>query len=526
MASMVRAKISPALEAEPAVELKPGSTPRTQIYLGFWGRLWQESDQHKLTAAAVIDRLTGVEWRAGPLVQASYYYDNGWYSNSTAPTLSTGTVTGALQKLIGRGVAPEPDPQAWGPAAFMVLALDESIGLGGGDTFVGPHFGAFRTLLGNQFCYGIADQSREDGANVDRLSARLAALVDAMVAGSWPADGQTILPELAMADVRFRSRPSIGARNPATPFPSLFVEERVPRFRIAPEELQAWLAGQAWPSAIEEVPGIGAIFEQAAVAVEAKVMRRATRPAPASPEELRNFSSPNARVTIAERFIALRNKIGEDHPDAALLEQILAGVSEEEFARMRAAYHGNGAANFLDIVYWSYHKLNLARSFGLDTAPAMSIWDIGCGGGHFARICKYFGHNVVGTDQEHQVYGDIGAALEVERTIDLIIADKPTTDFGCKFDLITAMAVEFNHHFPRSKPPRYWTLDQWRYLLNDLMARQLKYPARIYLDLNCEHRDGKGVYNLELLRLCAANGAHSDERRGIIDWRLDAPTQV
>jgi SAM-dependent methyltransferase len=223
----------------------------------------------------------------------------------------------------------------------------------------------------------------------------------------------------------------------------------------------------------------------------------------------------------------MESALGENDPDVALVKAILADVSEPAFARLRALYCGRGAFKFADVVFWTHHKLRRARTLGLDAAAPRSIWDIGCGGGHFSRVCQHFGHRVLGTDIDSPVYGDIAAALGVERTIDAIVADRPTTDFRRKFDLITAIAVEFNHLHPQTRDnPRYWSLDHWRFLLNDLIDRQLNFPGRIHVVLNCEMRGGEAVHNVELMRLCARHGADANERRGIIDWKLEGPVTL
>lgn len=66
----------------------------------------------------------------------------------------------------------------------------------------------------------------------------------------------------------------------------------------------------------------------------------------------------------------------------------------------------------------------------------------------------------------------------------------------------------------------YWTLDQWRQLLDDLAARATKRPGRVWMRLNCEERQGGPAYNPELIDLVEARGASVDRGRGVIDWRL------
>lgn len=239
-----------------------------------------------------------------------------------------------------------------------------------------------------------------------------------------------------------------------------------------------------------------------------------------------DFRSVDPLATISQRLEAMELALGANHPDVATVKDILSGVSEAEFARLRAPWQGKSvgqsAAKFADVVYWTHHKLLLARRLGLDVGPPRSIWDIGCGGGHFLRVCEHFGHRVIGTDIENPIYRAIAAGLGVTRTINAIMPGEPTTDFGRKFDLVTAVAVEFNHLHPQTREnPRFWTIDHWKYLLDDIVSRKINFPARIYIKLNCELRDGKLEHNSDLLALCKGLGAEADERSGIIDWRLN-----
>jgi hypothetical protein len=52
------------------------------------------------------------------------------------------------------------------------------------------------------------------------------------------------------------------------------------------------------------------------------------------------------------------------------------------------------------------------------------------------------------------------------------------------------------------------------------------FPGQIYLELNYANRNGKAAFDVDLLRLCARHGADVLERRGIVQWQLDAPVAL
>jgi hypothetical protein len=92
-----------------------------------------------------------------------------------------------------------------------------------------------------------------------------------------------------------------------------------------------------------------------------------------------------------------------------------------------------------------------------------------------------------------------------------------------RFDLIAANAIEFNVFtdfttFPAAT--RYWTLEEWKYLLAYLLKNNLKSPGRVCFELNYE-RDATGShFNAPLMEFLAAHGAEVDFDRGRIDWRV------
>src|SRR6266404_5919080 len=233
---------------------------------------------------------------------------------------------------------------------------------------------------------------------------------------------------------------------------------------------------------------------------------------------------PDPRQALSCQYSALAEYAGTQDSPATLVKRVLEGISDVQIAGLQERYKAEldefeaaGEFKYLDLPYWTYFKLRLARELGLDKAPSLSILDLGAGAGHFARICNHFGHSITSLDVEVRVYEDIARLLNVQRTIIRIEPEMPLPNFDRKFDLITAIAINF-HQIEWNM--RHWSLDQWKFLFNDLVSRQLRFPGRIYFELNKEYRGDRLVYNPEVLEFCARNGAAVSEG-GVIKWEFE-----
>ncbi|SJZ79392.1 Methyltransferase domain-containing protein [Enhydrobacter aerosaccus] len=209
----------------------------------------------------------------------------------------------------------------------------------------------------------------------------------------------------------------------------------------------------------------------------------------------------------------------------ALMAKVDSGRLEElrrQFGeRMRKA-SADSRYKYLDVAFYTREKLRLARRLGLDKAPPLRVLDIGTGGGHFPFVCRYFGHSVVGIDIENPVYAGIAGSLGVERTIVRVEPGTPLPALDGRFDLITACNITFNEkRGDRGQPRQFWSLPEWQFFLEDLVANQLRYPGTIYLMLNKQSRRRLlgfewPAYNRELMAMAARNGARIDRLGGTI----------
>lgn len=186
---------------------------------------------------------------------------------------------------------------------------------------------------------------------------------------------------------------------------------------------------------------------------------------------------------------------------------------------------------YLDVALYTLQKLLLAHELGLEGGLPRRVLDIGTGGGHFPFVCRFFGHRAVGIDIENALYEDIAACLGVQRTIVRIEPQTPLPDLGTKFDLITACDITFNDKDDRDGRRVYWTMAEWQFFLNDLVANHLQYPGTLYLKLNKEwHKGAFGSdrlsFNREVLAMAARNGAAINRLRGTMKLTLTSRRDI
>jgi hypothetical protein len=129
----------------------------------------------------------------------------------------------------------------------------------------------------------------------------------------------------------------------------------------------------------------------------------------------------------------------------------------------------------------------------------------------------------MGIDIVEPLYADIAHCLGVRRLVERVDPGKPLLGRGGKFDLVTAIWVSFNSLPSRDGRRAYWTLDDWAFLLKDLIENQLRLPGRIHFELNQEYNDDTppvGRFNPGLLAMLKGQGAEVDEERGYmtLDW--------
>jgi hypothetical protein len=239
---------------------------------------------------------------------------------------------------------------------------------------------------------------------------------------------------------------------------------------------------------------------------------------------------PQPSWPIARRLTDLRSYLGDGAAamaDLKAMEEIAERVSKKALVNLQRRYADEintkgpiSEYKYLDVIYWTYWKYVLFKELGLIDQRPRRILDIGAGACHFALVCQHFGHHVTSLDIDVPVYDEAASALGATRTIHQVKPGELLPTFEHKFDVITAVAINFNSLGSSDGRRQYWTIKDWHFLINDLMKNQLNTPGRIWFELNQEYRDDRLVFNPEVLTLFATYGAKVDRNRGVIDWTI------
>ncbi|MDQ2860192.1 MAG: class I SAM-dependent methyltransferase [Pseudomonadota bacterium] len=179
---------------------------------------------------------------------------------------------------------------------------------------------------------------------------------------------------------------------------------------------------------------------------------------------------------------------------------------------------------YFDVCFWIKDKIERADRLGLFDRPGLRILDLGTGAGHFPAICAALGHEVIGLDVEVPLYGDLARLMKVDRQIFRLLPRQPLPDLG-RFDLITGVAVSFDSlGRDAASVRRYWSVEDWAWLILHLSEARSLYPGRLYFELNFQVlADNTLRYNQALLEACARAGADVLAARGRIAFAVDGP---
>ncbi len=161
---------------------------------------------------------------------------------------------------------------------------------------------------------------------------------------------------------------------------------------------------------------------------------------------------------------------------------------------------------FADVPYWIGINIERAQDLWLDRTQPLRILDLGCGAGYFLYVCQCFGHDVLGFDlDDHQLFRDTLALLEVRRVISRIDPHTPLPDLPEKFDLVTAHRICFQR-IGGSKTGEEWNTAHWKFFVDDVRGRFLKPGGRLLLDFN-PRADGSSFFTPELRSFFESEGA-------------------
>ncbi len=191
------------------------------------------------------------------------------------------------------------------------------------------------------------------------------------------------------------------------------------------------------------------------------------------------------------------------------LKPVLASIDLNEFKKYQKKFKdadpAPGASKYLDISYWMEKKLYDVYALGLHRSKPVNIFDIGTGFGYFPYLCNHFGHNTVALDlDETEMYNEVVKFLNIDRRTMAITAYEKLPDLGCKFDLITAFSICFNGH--NNKGASLWGVDEWDFLLNDLVKNHMNEGGKMLWKLNLEAKTNR-YYTENLLKYFLSKGA-------------------
>jgi len=193
------------------------------------------------------------------------------------------------------------------------------------------------------------------------------------------------------------------------------------------------------------------------------------------------------------------------------IQRVIETIDPAGFGQIRERYvvadPGADWPKYLDLDRWIGVNIRRIRQLELDVARPKRILDLGCGAGYFLHIAQLLGHSGVGLDMDRlAMFREITRLLGVRRVVQQIQAFRPLSNFGQKFDVITAFMICFNNH----KMSGLWGVPEWEFFLDDL-AKHLTPRGRVWLELNQEY-DGT-FYTPALKKFFEKRGAKIDEQK-------------
>jgi SAM-dependent methyltransferase len=236
-----------------------------------------------------------------------------------------------------------------------------------------------------------------------------------------------------------------------------------------------------------------------------------------SPDHTRSVEDS---LAVAEAWLKAK-KIPRQY---RIVTEIMAKVDRDRLSFVLAKYTKTpppgGFMKYLDMPYWLARFAQRAAVLDLDGRKPGAVLDLGAGGGHWLAVCKHYGWRCTAVDMKNAVVGenmaalpfyeDLAALLGIRRYIHRILPGRPLRPLNRKFDLITAFLAFFHEIWDgQNRRAGQFTIADWRYFLNDIVARHMRFPATLHLELNRISRSesGEHFHDPEMLAWFAAQGA-------------------
>ena len=194
-------------------------------------------------------------------------------------------------------------------------------------------------------------------------------------------------------------------------------------------------------------------------------------------DSLANSSSEKGTLLI-DFFNHLKKEISSEMYEEIQLE-FLSNKKPDKYGNM---------IKYLDSTLWFKGKMTIIMKTNLHNREPMKILDIGAGCGHFAFLAKFFGHDAHATNppriklrpkgEDRHLYHALCNLYQIESHELMIHAKQAITGIAERFDMITALMVEFNHI---AGTP--WGVEEWDFFLDDIKGCLLKPGGIIFLGL-------------------------------------------
>lgn len=178
-----------------------------------------------------------------------------------------------------------------------------------------------------------------------------------------------------------------------------------------------------------------------------------------------------------------------------LFRHLLGLVDTGKFGAMQEAQLADGKLNlatdivkYIDPVGWFESKLRAALLIGLDKRAPLDILDLGTGPCHFPVVAEFYGHRVLGTDLPYRttgklerghIYDALAEIYGVRRVPLKILPFTPLPPLEQRYGMVTALLAAFN--LDAEKKP--WSIDAWRFFLDDLHRNVLAEGGELFMSL-------------------------------------------
>lgn len=203
-------------------------------------------------------------------------------------------------------------------------------------------------------------------------------------------------------------------------------------------------------------------------------------------------------------------------------KEIFKNIDMNHYERLISSYWNEAEikkAKYNEILF-----IRIALRLRLDLKSSLKILDLGGKAGTFAFVCNRLGHNAWSSDifemlnrspnpELHSLYGVPMIEINIQ-------PNSPINYTGRKYDLISGIRTRFHSTYPWETGNKYethWSVNEWKFFLNDLANNHLKENGRIYFLLGrCQEKSKGGGIPLDLKKYFLSVGAKIDGKHLLI----------